>query len=140
MSTLFQWIHVAAAAIGVGGIGFILIALKPSLRVLSPDQRELLVRAVRARFRWVTWGCAILLVVSGLYNVKARYWEAPWGAAWKWLTVKLVLSGAIFVITLALTLPLRVLDRVQAKRDMWLAIAFGAAIGVILISAYLRMG
>jgi uncharacterized membrane protein len=140
MSTLFQWIHVAAAVIGVGGIGFILIALKPSLRVLSPEQRELLLRAVRARFRWVTWGCAILLLVSGLYNVKARYWEAPWGTAWKWLTVKLVLAGVIFVITLALTLPLRFLERVQAKRETWLAIAFGVAIGVILISAYLRMG
>ncbi|HMD98523.1 MAG TPA: hypothetical protein VKM93_14460 [Terriglobia bacterium] len=140
MSILFQWIHVVAAVIGVGGMGFILIALKPSLRVLSPEQRELMVRAVRARFRWVTWGCALLLLVSGLYAVKTRYWEAPWGTAWKWLTVKLVLAGVIFVITLALTLPLRVLERVQAKRQMWLAIAFGAAIGVILISAYLRMG
>jgi len=140
MSTLFQWIHVAAAAIGVGSIGFILIALKPSLRVLSPEQRELLVRAVRARFRWVIWGCAILLLVSGLYNVKTRYWEAPWGTAWKWLTLKLVLAGVIFLITLALTLPLRILNLVQARREMWLAIAFGVAIGVILISAYLRMG
>jgi uncharacterized membrane protein len=140
MSTFFQWIHVAAAVIGVGGIGFILMALTPSLRVLSPEQRELLLRAVRARFRWLTWGCAILLLVSGLYNVKARYWEAPWGAAWKWLTVKLVLASVILLITLALTLPLRLLNRVQAKREIWLAIAFGAAIGVILISAYLRMG
>ncbi len=139
MSTLFQWIHVAAAVIGVGGIAFILIALKPSLRVLSPEQRELLVRAVRARFRWVTWGCAILLLVSGLYNVKTRYWEEAWGIGWKWLTVKLVLAGVIFLITLALTLPLRILNRVQAKRDLWLAIAFGVAIGVILISAYLRI-
>ena len=139
MSTLFQWIHVAAAVIGVGGIGFILIALKPSLRVLSPEQRELLVRAIRARFRWVIWSCALLLLVSGIYDIKTRYWEAPWGAAWKWLTLKLVLAGVIFLITLALTLPLRVLERVQARRDLWLAIAFGVAIGVILISAYLRI-
>jgi len=139
MSTLFQWIHVAAAVIGVGGIGFILIALKPSLRVLSPDQRELLVKEIRARFRWVVWGCALLLVVSGLYDIKTRYWEAPWGNAWKWLTLKLVLAGLIFLITLALTIPFRVLGRIQARRDLWLAIAFGVAIGVILISAYLRI-
>lgn len=139
MSTLFQWIHVTAAVIGVGGIGFILIALKPSLRVLSPEQRELLVKAVRARFRWAVWVCALLLVVSGLVSIRTRYWEAPWGTAWKWLTVKLVLAGAIFLVTLALTLPLRILNRVQARRDLWLAIAFGLAIGVILISAYLRI-
>jgi len=139
MSTFFQWIHLTAAVIGVGGIGFIIFALKPSVRVLSPEQREPFVRAIRARFRWVVWGCALLLVISGLYNIKARYWEAPWGAAWKWLTVKLVLAGVIFLITLALTLPLRILGRIQAKRHMWLAVAFGVAIAVILISAYLRI-
>jgi uncharacterized membrane protein len=140
MSTISQWIHISAAVIGVGGMGFLLMVLMPSLRVLSPEQRDLLVKAALGRFRWVSWGVILLLLVSGLINVKTRYWEAPWGAAWKWLTVKMVLAGLVFLISLALTLPLKILDRVRAKRRMWLAIAFGVAIGVILISAYLRMG
>jgi uncharacterized membrane protein len=137
MSIISQWIHVSAAVIGVGAMGFLLMVLMPSLGVLSPEQRDLLAGAVMRRFRWVSWGVILLLLVSGLIKVKTRYWEAPWGAAWKWLTVKMVLAGVVFLISLALTLPLRILDRVRAKRQMWLAIAFGVALGVVLISAYL---
>ena len=46
MSTLIQWVHLTAAVLGVGGIGFLLIVLIPSARVLSADQRDLLLRAV----------------------------------------------------------------------------------------------
>src|SRR2546425_1009933 len=55
MSTLVQWVHVTAAVIAVGGMGFILAILLPSARHLSSDQRELLLKQVLGRFRWVSW-------------------------------------------------------------------------------------
>ena len=139
MSTLFQWIHVTAAVIGVGGIGFVLMVLLPSARVLSPEQRDPFLKAVMGRFRWVSWSVILLLLSSGLYNIHLRAWEAPWGPYWKWLTVKIVLAFLVFAISFLLTLPLRAFDRFRARRKTWLSVAFGLALTVILISAYLRV-
>jgi len=138
MSVLVQWIHVTAAVIGVGGLGFLLLILFPSARILSPEQHDLLLKAVMARFRWVASAVIVLLLTSGLYRIRLRYWEAPWASTWKWLTVKIVLALFVFAISLLLTLPLKIFDRFRARRQMWLSIAFGLALAVILISAYLR--
>ncbi|MHB8653948.1 MAG: hypothetical protein ACYDA9_08730 [Terriglobia bacterium] len=138
MSTLVQWIHLSAAVFGIGGIAFMHIILLPSARVLSPDQREMLLKAVTGKFRWVSWSVILLLLGSGLYNVRQFYWEVPWGFSWKVLTVKIVLALLLFIIVLALTLPLKFLEWFRARRQMWLAIALTLAMTVILISAYLR--
>jgi len=137
MTTIFQWVHIGAAVIGVGGMGFLIIVLLPSLRVLSAEQRDLLAQAVMGRFRWVSWTAIVLLLVSGLYNVKL-VWEAPWGTYWRLLTVKVILALLVFAISLALTLPLNFLERFRARRRMWLTLAFALALIVILFSAYLR--
>ena len=137
MPTLIQWVHVASAVIGVGGIAFLLFILLPSARLLSPDQRDSLVRTLMARFRWVTWSVIVLLLGTGLYNVR-MVWEVPWGKYWKLLTIKIVLAAVVFLISLCLTLPFKFCDRFRSRRQSWLAIAFALAMLVILISAYLR--
>jgi uncharacterized membrane protein len=139
MSTLIQWIHLTAAIVGVGGLGFLLLILLPSFRVLNPDQRDLLAKAVLGRFRWASWSAICLLLASGLYNIRQYYWEVTWGKSWKLLTVKIVLAMSVFVISLGLTLPLRILERFRARRQLWLAVALALGLIVILISAYLRI-
>jgi len=138
MSTFVQWAHVIAAVIGVGGMASLLLILMPSLGVLPPEQRDLLVKRVIRRFRWMIWSAMMLLLVSGFYSVRQYYWEVAWGKSWALLTVKIVLALFVFVIVLTLTLPLKVCDRVRARGRMWLSIAVGLAVTVILISAYLR--
>jgi uncharacterized membrane protein len=138
MSALVQWIHVTAAVIGVGGLGFLLLVLLPSARIFSPEQRDLLLKAVLARFRWVASAVIVLLLTSGLYTIRLRAWDAPWGRYWKLLTLKFVLAFLVFTVSLLLALPLKAFDRFRARRQMWLSIAFGLALAVILISAYLR--
>jgi len=140
MSTLVQWIHVTAAVIGVGGMAFLLIIMMPSLRVLNPEQREAFARTVLEKFRWVSWSVIILLQVSGIYNVRQNYWERPWGKAWLFLTIKIVLAFVVFGISLALSLPLGFFVGVRRRRKLWLGIAFATAVAVIYISAYLRRG
>jgi uncharacterized membrane protein len=137
MSTIFQWVHIGAAVIGVGGIGFLIIVLLPSLSVLSADQRDQLARAVMRRFRWVSWTVIVLLLASGLYNVRL-VWEAPWGTYWRLLTVKISLAFLVFAISLGLTLPFNLLETFRARRKLWLMLALALALVVILISAYLR--
>ncbi len=140
MPTFVQWVHLTAAVIGVGGIGFLLVILLPSARILNPDQRDLLLRRVSGKFRWASWGVIILLIVSGLYNIQQFYWDVGWGVAWILLTVKIVLALLVFAISFCLSLPLRSLDWLRARRAMWLSIAFALAMAVIYISAYLRRG
>jgi uncharacterized membrane protein len=137
MQTFVQWVHVAAAVIGVGGIGFLAFVLLPSAGILNADQRDLLMRVVQRRFRWVTWSVIVLLIVSGLYNAGLS-WDVPWGTYWKFLTLKIFLAFVVFAIALCVTLPLKALERFRAKRHTWLFVAFGIAMLVILISAFLR--
>jgi uncharacterized membrane protein len=138
MPTLFQWIHVSAAVLGVGGIGFLLLVLIPSGATLNVQQRDQLFKAVTGRFRWISWSIIVLLLGSGLYNVRQFYWEAPWGRAWKLLAVKIVLALCVFAISLCVTLPLRLFEWFRMRRKFWLGAAFTLAMIVILISAYLR--
>ncbi len=137
MNTLAQWVHISAAVLGVGGMGFFLLVMLPASASLNPEQRAPFIRTVLLRFRWVSWSVILLLLGSGLYNLKL-VWEVPWGTYWKFLSIKIALALAVFTISLLLTLPLKAFERFRTKRDLWLAIAFGLALGVILISAYLR--
>jgi uncharacterized membrane protein len=139
MSTLVQWIHVGAAVIAVGGIAFLLLILLPSVRALNPAQRDLLMRTVQGRFRWISWAAIILLSGSGLYNAQ-QVWEVPPGTYWTFLKIKITLALALFAISLCLTLPLKDLEWFRARRNMWLAIALALGLVVIFISAYLRRG
>lgn len=140
MSTFVQWVHLSAAVIGVGGIAFLHIILLPSVKTLSPEQRDLVLRAVMGKFRWASWSVIVLLLASGVYNVRQFYWEVAWGRSWMVLTAKILLALALFSISLALTLPFKSLDRFRARRQMWLSIALTLGMVVILLSAYLRRG
>ena len=140
MTTFMQWVHLMAAVVGLGGMGFLLLILIPSLGVLSAEQREALSKAVAGRFRWASWSAMTLLLISGLYNIRRYYWEEPWGRAWKFLALKILLSFVLFGIVLGLTIPFRLFEPLRARRRMWLLVAFILGVVVVLISAYLRRG
>ncbi len=116
-----------------------LLVLFPSAGLLDEEQRDRLLKAALGRFRWVSWSVMILLLASGLYNVKL-VWLVPWGPYWTFLTIKIVLALAIFVIILCLTIPLKIFAGFRERRKQWLYVALGLAMIVILISAYLRRG
>ena len=140
MTTFMLWVHLTAVAVGIGGMGFFLLILLPSLRVLSTEQREALSKVVAARFRWMIWSAVVLLLISGLYNIRRYYWEEAWGKSWLFLTLKIILALALFSIVLGLTIPLKAFDRLRVRRQTWLIVAFAVGVVVILISAYLRAG
>jgi uncharacterized membrane protein len=140
MPTIIQWIHVMAAVIGLGGMGFMLIILIPSLGALSGEQLEAFSKAVATRFRWVTWSALTLLLLSGLYNIRRYYWEEPWDRAWKLLALKILLSFVLFGVLLGLSIPFRLFQPLRARRRTWLLVAFILGVVVVLISAYLRRG
>ena len=138
MATLVQWIHVTAAVLGVGGMAFLLFILIPALGALPPEHRDAFAKRVMKRFRWMIWPAIVVLLLSGLYSIRQYYWEVAWGKSWALLTVKIVLALFTFLIALALTLPFKLFDWVRARRQIWLSIAVGLAVAVIVIAAYLR--
>ena len=138
MPTFLQWVHVTAAVIGVGGMAFLLLVLIPCLKDMPPEQRDPLAQRVMDRFRRVIWPAFAVSLVSGICTIRQYYWEAAWGKSWALLTVKIALSLIVFLIAFALTLPFKVFDRVRSRRQVWLSIAVGLAVAVILIAAYLR--
>ncbi len=127
-----------AAVVGLGGMGFLLLILIPSLEVLSAEQREALSSAVAGRFRWAICSAIALLLLSGIYNTRYYFREIPWGRAWEFLTVKILLSFILFAIVLGLSIPFRLFEPLRVRRRQWLLVAFILGVVVVLISAYLR--
>lgn len=116
-----------------------LFVLFPAVAILNDEQRAGLQKSVLGRFNWVWWSVIFLLVASGLYNVKL-VWLTPQGTYWKFLTIKIALSLAVFIIVLFLTIPLRIFNWFRKHSSIWLSISLSLALIVILISAYLRRG
>ncbi len=65
MSTLLKFFHLAAAIFWLGGIGFMLYALRPSALTLQPPVRLPLMAAVLSRFFVIVWVSIAVLLLTG---------------------------------------------------------------------------
>ena len=67
MVTLIKFFHLAAAIVWMGGIGFMLFALRPAAAAtLPPPQRLPLIAATLKRFFSIVWATIAVLLLSGL--------------------------------------------------------------------------
>ena len=67
MATLIKFFHLAAAIVWMGGIGFMLFALRPAAAAtLPPPQRLPLIAATLQRFFSIVWATIAVLLLSGL--------------------------------------------------------------------------
>lgn len=68
MYTLFKFLHLIAAIVWLGGMSFMLLALRPSLSALeAPSQRLKLLAAVLGRFFVLVWTAIGVLLLTGAY-------------------------------------------------------------------------
>lgn len=68
MYSTLKFLHLAAGMVWLGGMAFMLLALRPSLpAVESPAQRLPLLAAVLRRFFLLVWVAIALLLASGFY-------------------------------------------------------------------------
>lgn len=67
MYETIKWLHLAGAIIWMGGMAFVLWALRPSLGGLAPDVRVTLMGRVLSRFFGLVWACIALLLASGFW-------------------------------------------------------------------------
>ena len=66
MTALMKFLHIAAAIVWLGGVSFMLFALRPAASALAPPQRLPLIAGVLQRFFVVAWGSIVVLLVTGL--------------------------------------------------------------------------
>jgi len=66
MSSLLKFFHLAAAIFWLGGMGFMLYALRPSALTLQPPLRLPLMAAVLSRFFVIVWASIAILLLTGV--------------------------------------------------------------------------
>lgn len=67
MSALLKFMHIAASIAWLGGIGFMLVALRPAAgALLAPPQRLPLIAQVLSRFFVLVWVTIAVLLLTGL--------------------------------------------------------------------------
>lgn len=66
MNALMKFLHIAAAIVWLGGVGFMLFALRPAAGQLPPPQRLPFIAEVLRRFFAIVWLTIGLLLLTGL--------------------------------------------------------------------------
>ena len=78
MWTLVKFAHLAAAIVWMGGMGFMLFALRPAIGMLTPPQRLTLLAEVLSRFfRFVRIAIAVLFFSGLAMILHAGFLQAP---------------------------------------------------------------
>jgi uncharacterized membrane protein len=118
MSTSYHvtvFLHVLAALIWLGGL-LALALLAPVIRDVGDDGlRQRLFHRLGVRFRAVGWACIVVLVTTGVLQLRMRGWwgATVWGAATFWAgPLGRALAWKLVTVALILT--------VQAVHDFWL--------------------
>jgi len=100
--------HILAAIIWVGGMLFMSLMLVPALRQMgNPGLTARMIQSVGRRFRWIGWGCLLVLIITGFLNLHARgiswpvltspdFWSSSFGKILAW---KLWLFGGIVLLS-----------------------------------------
>jgi uncharacterized membrane protein len=65
---VMRYLHIVSAISVVGGILFVMVCLKPAMRVLDEGLRESMMGVVRGRFHKVVIAGIIGLLISGIFN------------------------------------------------------------------------
>ena len=71
MSALMKFLHIGASIVWLGGIVFMLFALRPEVASLAPPQRLPLMAKVLGRFFTFVWASVVILLVTGLLMLMA---------------------------------------------------------------------
>ena len=69
---IVRWIHLVALAVGVGGVGFVVLVLFPSMPVLPAEQQGAMGGAVFGRFGPIAWTVMATLTITGLLLITNR--------------------------------------------------------------------
>ncbi len=66
------WLHILAATVWLGGMAFLVLVVVPWLRAGERSNAMAMLRETGLRFRTVGWGCFVVLVATGTFNLYMR--------------------------------------------------------------------
>lgn len=69
MDIISRWLHIAAAAVAVGGLAYARFVVFPSLQILNEDVRAMLSAQFSARLKPIALSAIVALFLSGAYNL-----------------------------------------------------------------------
>ena len=69
LSLVLHWLHLSAVVLWIGGLGFNLMILTPSLKQIDLTNRSKLVSKVLPNFLRLVWISISIIVATGLYRV-----------------------------------------------------------------------
>jgi uncharacterized membrane protein len=147
---LLRWAHILAAIVALGGLLFARFAVVPAADELGKDTADRLHAGIRRRWMpWVT-GAITLLLASGLTNyilMIKRVKASPelWGGDWMRQTgyhglfgAKFLLAMIVFFFASGLVGRGASTQWIRDNRKQWLSVTIGLAVGVVLISGWMR--
>jgi uncharacterized membrane protein len=121
--TLIFWTHMLATVLWIGGLTVLLFVVLPLVnRILPAENRAVLLEQIQRRFDPISWGCLLLLVATGLFQMSANpnyqgflAINNRWAAA---ILIKHLLFGVMIIVNAVLTWGvLPGLKRVALKRQ-----------------------
>ena len=145
MNAVMKWIHLASAAVVVGGLVYMRFILIPSLAGVPEETRAPIWNAAyRKTFRWLAYAFG-LLILTGLDNIfKARrtlggltpdqlrdYWAVFW------LKMILVFSGFVVLHLLMVRIP--AFRRIREAYQTWIGILLAIVLVILFCSGYLAL-
>ncbi len=138
MDIFSRWLHIASAAVAVGGLVYARWVLAPALQVLGEQDRASVLEKLSARLRPLAVTVIIALVASGSYNL-FKVIEGGVGASYHMVfTVKFLLATHVFAMLYLVAMPPSGDSARDAKRPR---LMLGAAISgliILALGAYLR--
>ena len=118
-ATLFDAIHLAAAAVWIGMLAALIWTLRATRRVAEQRQRRTFQIETVRRFSWIAAGCVPILITAGLLSLLAEvpvlrgFIATSWGVA---MLAKLGLLALLFIVAATNALVLRPRSQ-QAESD-----------------------
>lgn len=76
LSLSVDWLHLAATAVWIGGLGVLALAVLPAIQRMPRDQRDVALPPLMRRFSTLALVCVELLLFTGLYHTWAHV-DAP---------------------------------------------------------------
>ncbi len=140
---IIRWVHLFSAAVWVGGLFFYAAVLRPSAAEIEAAQGRRLVQIASMRFRAISLGCLLLLLLTGIWQTSQILGGVAIQDAFFWTPYRRLLGVKVALSLVAIALGIWVglilaprLVLALENRDETRAKATGTAITVLTIATF----
>jgi len=140
LDLLMRVLHIFGAAMLVGAMLFMLMAVVPALGHLADERRGEIFAALRPRWAMLVGIGAALLIVSGLYNAAriSVLYDFSGTNYHALLTVKILLALVVFFLAALVSGRSSLAVRLQQKLSTWLIITLILMVATLAVASYMK--